>query len=583
MTQSTPAMKRLVLGSAIGTLLTGALVAYGLVPLQAESGVVAGKILTTAGSPAVLVAVVALDASRAIGGTTAGSHAVRAAETDSSGSYRLHLPPGRYYIIAGAIESPTYYPGVPFEAGATVVGIAAGATVNGVDFPVSTRSTGVTVSGRVILDPRQPAVSAPRSIVIGRAAAVIQERMIARDGSFTFTKVPPGPYSLRLMPSPTDSIQAVPNMSRGSRYTINVGDTDVRDLELTAPLTVTIRGKIRVEGSAWRDGFSFWSDRLGSGLTLTAIPPNHDGTFTLTLYEGHYRTGVGTLPLTSDGREMYRVKTSKYGSVDLLQEPLDVPGASAATLVVELERVTPPDRTVSNPRMPPFTPASIVANPANGIGMEFVNVEPGTFQMGCSEGDVECSDNEKPSHMVRLTKGFEIGKYEVTQSQWQAVMGNNPSHFIGGSLPVEQVEWPEVVDFLTKMNARNDGYLYRLPTEAEWEYAARAGSRAPYMETMGWHQDNSGGQTHPVGEKPPNIWGLYDIDGNVREWVKDRPSFYAPAAATDPPGDRDGARLVRGGAWDSAARDLRVSYRGFSSPAFKTADIGFRCVRELVR
>jgi formylglycine-generating enzyme required for sulfatase activity len=413
---------------------------------------------------------------------------------------------------------------------------------------------------------------------MGRAASVI-----ARDGSFTFTKVPPGPYSLRLTPSPTESIQTVLDMSREFRYTINVGDTDVRGLELTVPLTISIRGKIRVEGSAWRDEFSFWLDRLGSGMTYTAIPPNHDGNFTLTLHEGHYRAGVGTLPLTPDGREMYRVKTLKYGSVDLLREPLDIAGSTTAALVVELERVTPPDRTVSNPRMPSFTPASVVANPANGIGMEFVKVEPGTFQMGCSEGDMECGDGEKPSHLVRLTKGFEIGKYEVTQSQWQAVMGINPSHFIGGSLPVEQVEWTEVVDFLTKMNARNDGYRYRLPTEAEWEYAARAGTMAPYLETKGWSFDNSGGQTHPVGEKPPNTWGLYDIDGNVREWVNDRPSFYGPAAVTDPPGDRAGARLVRGGAWDGPARDLRVSYRGFSSPAIKTADIGFRCVREPVR
>src|SRR5687767_1611201 len=137
------------------------------------------------------------------------------------------------------------------------------------------------------------------------------------------------------------------------------------------------------------------------------------------------------------------------------------------------------------------------------VPMEFVRIEPGVFMMGCSQGDTKCFEREKPAREVRITKAFEIGKYEVTQSQWEQVMGSNPSEAKGADRPVEHVNWPRVQEFLERLNARNDGYRYRLPTEAEWEYSARAGTTGQYagsLDAMAWYDMNSDGETHPVGQ-----------------------------------------------------------------------------------
>ncbi len=267
---------------------------------------------------------------------------------------------------------------------------------------------------------------------------------------------------------------------------------------------------------------------------------------------------------------------------------------------------------------------SIVAqssNPAkNAIGIEFVKIVPGEFQMGCSSGDNDCTAEEKPAHHVQLTKGFELGKYEVTQAQWQAIMGSNPSTIKGDDRPVETVSWNDVRDFLAKLNAQNDGFKYRLPTEAEWEYAARAGTTATpeSLNDIAWYADNSGDETHPVGQKKPNAWGLYDMYGNVREWVSDNFARYTDAAAVDPagqpvqqgagrqgggrqggggPGGFRGGRgrggfggrgggmrqlpVARGGGWDNPASFVRVSARyHYYGPTLRVSDIGFRVARD---
>jgi formylglycine-generating enzyme required for sulfatase activity len=173
--------------------------------------------------------------------------------------------------------------------------------------------------------------------------------------------------------------------------------------------------------------------------------------------------------------------------------------------------------------------------------MEFVTVSPGEFMMGCSNGDADCKPDENPRHRVQITKSFEIGKYEVTQAQWVALMQTNPSGGKGDSRPVDTVSKIEAQDFIAKLNARNDGYRYRLPTEAEWEYTARAGTGSSYAGPLGevaWYADNSEDESHPVGEKKPNAWGLYDITGNVREWVSDfySDSYYSVSPTVDPTG-----------------------------------------------
>ena len=156
-------------------------------------------------------------------------------------------------------------------------------------------------------------------------------------------------------------------------------------------------------------------------------------------------------------------------------------------------------------------------------GMEFVWVPPGEFRMGSTSSEADA--NEQPVTQVRISRGFWLGKYEVTQEEWQAVMGSNPSRFAGcGNCPVERVSWDDAQQFIQGLNAREGPAVYRLPTEAEWEYAARAGTtgdRYGNLDAIAWYGQNSGGRTHPVGGKPPNAWGLHDMLGSVWEWVHD--------------------------------------------------------------
>jgi len=221
--------------------------------------------------------------------------------------------------------------------------------------------------------------------------------------------------------------------------------------------------------------------------------------------------------------------------------------------------------------------------------MEFVKIPEGSFTMGCSPGDTECHHEETPPHRVAITVSFEIGKYQVTQADYEAVMGINPSYHEGPNLPVDGVSWDDAQRFCQALNSKRDGYRYRFPTEAEWEYAARAGDSSCRYGPLGeiaWFHDNSGGMTHPVGEKKPNAFGLYDTLGNVWEWVQDwyAEAYYKISPQSDPKGPDSGTyRVSRGGSWRGMVRGLpRVSSRYCLKPGVRSIVVGFRCAREII-
>lgn len=241
----------------------------------------------------------------------------------------------------------------------------------------------------------------------------------------------------------------------------------------------------------------------------------------------------------------------------------------------------------------PQQSAPLAATLRNEARIEFVRVAPGEFMMGCSAGDSACGDDEKPSHLVRITRGFEMGKYEVTEAQWQAIMVSSPITTFkgdGDDHAVGFIGWDSTQEFLSKLNARNDGYRYRLPTEAEWEYAARAGasgpSAGPSLDAVAWYGQNAAGKPERVGQKRANAWGLYDMVGNTWEWVQDwyAPKYYTAATASDPKGPTGGQyRVLRGGSAFSDAQHTRVSVRYFVGATIKTDFYGFRVVREAIR
>ena len=230
-------------------------------------------------------------------------------------------------------------------------------------------------------------------------------------------------------------------------------------------------------------------------------------------------------------------------------------------------------------------PKQYIERLPGGVKLEMVLIPGGSFMMGSKR-----FDNEQPFHKVRL-KPFYMGKYQVTQAEWKAVMKRNPSQFMGDDLPVENVTWDEVQEFCKKLS-RNTDRAYRLPSEAEWEYAARAGSEGDFcfgddeslLGDYAWYGE-SNGQTHPVGSKKPNKWGLYDVHGNVLEWCEDGyHGNYDRAPDDGKPWESSvlaAARVVRGGSWRLNAVYCRSAYRDWNTPGVRYNGVGFRLSRTL--
>ena len=224
----------------------------------------------------------------------------------------------------------------------------------------------------------------------------------------------------------------------------------------------------------------------------------------------------------------------------------------------------------------------------DGISIDMVKVEAETFMMGATSEMKDSYDDpdsdEKPVHQVTLTNDYYMGKYEVTQALWQAVMGSNPSNFKGDNLPVEEVSWNDCQEFISKLNSLT-GRKFRLPTEAEWEYAARGGKKSRSYQYSGssnisdvaWYDGNSVNKTHPVGTKQANELGIYDMTGNVWEWCSDWYGFYSSSSQTNPTGaDSGSSRVFRGGSWYGNARYCRLSFRDCTPPDCRGYNLGLR-------
>jgi formylglycine-generating enzyme required for sulfatase activity len=256
--------------------------------------------------------------------------------------------------------------------------------------------------------------------------------------------------------------------------------------------------------------------------------------------------------------------------------PAMQPSPKILTQPTHTEIQTPPPKVIQAVTRLPFEP-------------EMVGILAGSFTMGwVKDRDGEEISYAKPAHIVNL-RHFEIGKYPVTQAQWQAVMGDNPSYFKDGgdTCPVELVSWEEVQLFIQNLNALT-GKTYRLPSEAEWEYACRAGMNHRYsgsnnIEQAAWYDGNSGGKTHPVGQKQANAFGLYDMSGNVWEWVQDSwHGNYEGAPSGGSAWEDSGTyRVLRGGSWYRNPLSSRAANRDGDSPAVRNGSIGFRLARTL--
>jgi len=252
------------------------------------------------------------------------------------------------------------------------------------------------------------------------------------------------------------------------------------------------------------------------------------------------------------------------------------------------EQVTRPS---TSPATQPSTQPTkeLTLDLGNKVTMKLVLIPAGKFMMGSPKDEEGRRDSEGPQHEVTISKPYYMGMYEVTQEQYEQIMGKNPSNFKGAQNPVERVTWTDALEFC-KAVSKKTGKTVRLPTEAQWEYACRAGTKTRFGfgdkdEDLGdyaWYNKNSNKQTHPVGQKKANTWGLYDMHGNVWEWCSDwygQDYYSANANDRDPQGPASGAdRVLRGGSWYDTPRYCRSAYRSGCVPDFRLIDFGFRVV-----
>jgi formylglycine-generating enzyme required for sulfatase activity len=347
----------------------------------------------------------------------------------------------------------------------------------------------------------------------------------------------------------------------------------------------------------------------GSGSSRPLKPNGHDAAFADQIISGlpagfkgeldiTCQTPIAALALRSlyNANEEFLITTFPIADIDQspvmpIVFPQIADGGGYTTEMIFLSTTGDSSATVDlfgNTGSPLQVPLSLTI--ATGpYGIEFVMLPSGEFQMGSQDNYA----SERPVHTVSISHFFELGEFEITQLQWQTVMGFNPSKYQGNNHPVEMVSWNDVQGFIAKLNLLNDGYQYRLPTEAEWEYVCRAGTTGDWagnLDDIAWYSpdpDHQLGHTYDVGTKLPNAWGLYDMHGNVNEWVQDwyDENYYAVSPAIDPPGPitssaNPARRGLRGGSFGNHPDGNRSAFRHNARPETLTEIVGFRIMRE---
>ena len=323
--------------------------------------------------------------------------------------------------------------------------------------------------------------------------------------------------------------------------------------------------------------------RGSNGVAKTTLPV---GQHSFVVACDGYESEEGTVKLKASAPSDLQIRLSKEvvaavsSANDLIQDNVSTSSTSSSQSATTSSAFSSTSSSVSSGSNEISIPVK------NGITIDMVKVEAGTFMIGATSEMQNPYDGEKPVRQVTLTNDYYMGKYEVTQALWQAVTEKNPSIFKGDNLPVEQVSWKDCKKFISKLN-RMTGRKFRLPSEAEWEYAARGGKKSKGYQYSGssnisevaWYTDNSGGKTHPVGTKQSNELGLYDMSGNVWEWCQDWYGSYVSSSQTNPTGAVSGAcRVCRGGGLYDIAWGCRSACRDCSTPDSLFSRLGLRLV-----
>ena len=351
----------------------------------------------------------------------------------------------------------------------------------------------------------------------------------------------------------------------------------------SANLTLLVDSKPLDAGEKVTIGSAVWTTPVVWGAMNIATGKTYGGNVVYDRAGKRYRGKIDNF--TVDWRGPTNIVVELHAEVDRAVVANGAGGDDLDDLLAEIASEPPKHklRKASVSSAGPKTGAVKTLTLPGGATMEMIYVAPGSFMMGSPTSE-DGHESDETQHRVTLTKGFWLGKYEVTQKQWQSVMGSNPSYSRGDDRPVETVSWEDCQKFIAKVDAeawRQLGGGARLPTESEWEYACRAGTSGAYaarsLDALGWYSGNSVEKTHPVGQKQSNVWGFHDMHGNVWEWCSDWYGEYPPGNVTDPQGPASGAdRVLRGGGWCLNARICRSADRSGGRPGIRSWDSGFR-------